>query len=190
MSLLRNIAAGVLAGSILAGGATAGYRNSESNFDSTYRTLTSESRSDGYRNYIQSYIRGLQSGYGDLLPRSRSLKFAFDSEASDHQLFSEAMELYSIAMQNYTAKYSSSNRKDSEERQYHLVPHISYDGSVHFTDMNGHGKLKLVKNANGLYSYIGPEKLFEVMGGRGLASTFVQNLEDNDFFHSLHKKAA
>jgi len=72
-------------------------------------------------------------------------------------------------------------------KEYNMVPFVQSNGVIRYVDMNGHGELTIIPRGKGLYAISGPEKMFEIVGGRGMLSTFIQNLDDGDFFHN--KKA-
>lgn len=189
-NLYKQIAAGLLAGSLLTGGSAAGTTNYNEGFGAYKQAVQETSRennSGAYRAYIRSYIDGLKRNYGDLLPRDSSLQFSFNSGCSDAQLYSEASRMHNIAMQNYMHQ-SKHESKPEQHINYHIVPFQAADGSVYFTDMNGNGRVKMIKNSNGLYSIIGPKDMFEVVYGRGMVDQALKNLSDNDYWRD--KKAA
>ena len=176
MSIYQKIASTLLAGSLLAGTSGTSYAREQPSIRLEVGTTKPQS-SSAYRSYIQSYIAGLRKNYGDLIPKTNSLSFALNSEASDSQLFAEAMELYGGVMNNYQKRQCGEEKK--VDGNYHLVPFQSSDGSAYFTDLNGHGRLKIIKNHNGLYSYIGSGDIFEKTGGRGLVNQLMHDMEDD-----------
>lgn len=145
------------------------------------RAQASQSDSS-YRGYIQSYIRNLRQSYGDLMPKGRSLSFAYGG-GSDSQLFSEAMELYNSVMANYMRESRQSSPKVETDPHYDFVPFQTYDGGTVYTDLNGHGQLKILKTQYGPRLQ-GPSKLFELIGGRALGDKFIDRMEDGQFFHN------
>ncbi len=184
MTIYQRLASALLAGSLLAGTPGASYVKEQPAIRLEVGSAKSQS-SSGYRSYIQSYINNLRRNYGDLIPKTQSLRFSLNSEASDSQLFAEAMELHSSVMQNYHGHQHVEEKKDD---CYHLVPFKCADGSVYLTDLNGHGRLKIIKQSNGLYSYIGSGDIFEKTGGRGLVNQLMHDMEDGELFSN--KKAA
>lgn len=145
-----------------------------------YTPAQAAQSSSGYRSYIKDYIRDLHQNYGDLIPKDNSLHFSFSS-GSDADLYSQAMRLHGAVMQNYGRQ--SKQESKPESGNYHIVPFQSSNGSVYFTDLNGNGQVKMIKNQNGLYSFMGPKDMFEVVFGRGMVNQAVQNLGDNDYWH-------
>jgi hypothetical protein len=94
--------------------------------------------------------------------------------------------LYQMAKM-YQKSADSLHHKE-ESKEYYMKPFVESNGVIRYVDMNGHGEITIYPQKNGLYSIKGPEKLFEIVGGRGMLSTFIQNLDDGDFFHNKAKQ--
>jgi len=66
---------------------------------------------------------------------------------------------------------------------YDIIPTSFADGSVIFHDLNGHGSVSAMKQANGFYNLSGPKSLITAIGGRGEFDTIIRHLSDGNYFN-------
>ena len=135
---------------------------------------------------MSSYARYIESDYGpNLLDYAPALKdavsglidLARSGRADDQTLYRIAKGLDSTADSGRAVK-----------KEYYMKPFVHGNGVVRYVDMNGHGEIVIYPEPNGLYTIKGPEDLIGIVGGRGMLSTFIQNLDDGNFFHNHGKK--
>ena len=74
--------------------------------------------------------------------------------------------------------------KNEGDDMVHLVPYEEADGSFYYHNREN-GKVEVIvrKLPNGLFSYYGPKKYMEMLGGRGSLSGIVDRMADGKYFN-------
>jgi hypothetical protein len=71
-----------------------------------------------------------------------------------------------------------------ENHAMYLVPYTQPDGSFYYVNRNtGKVVASMMKQSNGLFSYMGDERWMEILGGRGKLSGIITAMNDDDYFH-------
>lgn len=136
-----------------------------------------------YRSKLNKWFSQMQrEGY---IPRNYSRNMFSAPGASDEALYSMAMSLYNSVV---LPKASKSPIQANENERFFLVPHVE-NGNVYYMDrFRGRVAFSMVRQPNGLFSYMGPRKYMQIVGGRGELGELLKRTEDGDFFYD--KKAA
>ena len=109
-----------------------------------------------------------------------SLRNYFMSGESDKT--KEAMANMYRAFMN--KKDEPAGHHNSEDEHMHLEPYKNADGSFGYIDRRkGQIIVSVTRHANGLFSYSGPRKYLEILGGRGSLSGIVERMSDGDYFN-------
>ena len=81
--------------------------------------------------------------------------------------------------ERYMAAITGQNQ--ARKNEYNLVPTVLSNGGIQYTDMNGHGYLTVVPQANGEYAYYGTEAVIQRLLGRSELDRIGPKMKDKIF---------
>ena len=139
-----------------------------------------------YRSQLNTWLADLKHDFGEYIPEDYPVQF-FSSNTSDEALYFGALGLYNTVK----AAKNSQRSHGAEDEVMYLVPHVESDGSFCYVNRKtGHVEVSMRKMPNGLFTYYGPKKYIEMLGGRGMLGSLLDRVEDGDFFRTVQKRAA
>ena len=104
-----------------------------------------------------------------------------DAETASKR-YSEVKSQYRGRGRGSSLKASGGGEGGSNE-MYHLIPHRLSNGGVVFTDLYGHGTVRIHRRNDGLPEISGPRELFTILFGRSEADAAIRHISDGDYFN-------
>lgn len=114
-----------------------------------------------------------------------SLRNYFKSAESDDAKEVMANMYRNFLMQKPKESHQAPGGEHAHDDEYMLLePYENADGSFGYIDrVKGRVIVSVTKHSNGLFSYAGPRKYLEILGGRGSLSGIVDRMADGKYFN-------
>ena len=144
---------------------------------------------------MTNYTREDTKAYGNRLVSWLKTEGVASDEATKYFMSDaprEAKYAFASALretENSGRRHSYGGAHSADDEIMHLVPYTEKNGSFSYVDrMTGKVVVSMRKQENGLFTYFGPKKWMEMLGGRGMMGSLLDRVEDGDFFRNSQKK--